>query len=51
MSTEQIRNDKREIRKVNKQKRGDMDKAVKAQLDQKICDYIVNSMSFKYADA
>lgn len=50
MSTEQIRNDKREIRKVNKQKRADMDKAIKAQLDQKICDYIVNSMSFKYAD-
>ena len=50
MSTEEIRNLKREIRKVNKQKRADMDKAIKAQLDQKICDYIVNSMSFKYAD-
>ena len=50
MSTEEIRNLKRKIRKVNKQKRADMDKGIKAQLDQKICDYIVNSMSFKYAD-
>lgn len=50
MSTEQIRNDKKEIRKVNKQKRADMDKETKAGLDTKICDYIINSMSFKYAD-
>lgn len=50
MSTEQIRNDKREIRKVNKQKRAEMNKGVKAGLDGKICDYIINSMSFKYAD-
>lgn len=50
MSTEQIRNDKREIRKVNKQKRAEIDKAVKQELDAKICDYIINSMSFRYAD-
>ncbi len=50
MSTEQIRNDKREIRKVNKQIRAEIDGATKAELDGKICDYIVNSVSFKYAD-
>ena len=50
MSTEQIRNDKREIRKVNKQKRTEVDKTVKAELDRKICEYIINSVSFKYAD-
>ncbi|MBO4951074.1 MAG: 5-formyltetrahydrofolate cyclo-ligase [Clostridia bacterium] len=50
MSTEQIRNDKREIRKVNKQKRAEMERCVKAELDKKICDNILNSMSFKYAD-
>lgn len=50
MSTEQIRNDKREIRKVNKQRRVEMDKAAKAELDRRICDYIIDSVSFKYAD-
>lgn len=50
MSTEQIRNDKRQIRKVNKQKRAELDKAMKAELDRKVCDNILNSMSFKYAD-
>lgn len=50
MSTEQIRNDKKEIRKVNKQKRAEMDKTVKADLGRRICDYIINSVSFRYAD-
>ncbi len=50
MSTEQIRNDKREIRKANKQRRAEIDKNVKAELDAKICEYIINSVSFKYAD-
>ena len=50
MSTEEIRNQKREIRKVNKQKRAAMENCVKAELDRKICDYIINSVSFKYAD-
>ncbi len=50
MSTEQIRNEKKEIRKINKQKRADMDKTIKAELDAKICDFIKNSVSFKYAD-
>ena len=50
MSTEQIRNDKKEIRKINKQKRAEMDKGIKMERDGKICDYIINSMSFKYAD-
>lgn len=27
-----------------------MDKALKAELDAKICDYIINSVSFRYAD-
>lgn len=50
MSTEQIRNDKREIRKVNKQKRAEIEACKKQELDKRICDYIINSMSFKYAD-
>lgn len=50
MSTEEIRNQKREIRKVNKQKRAEMPKDIKAERDREICDYIINSMSFKYAD-
>ncbi len=50
MSTEQIRSDKREIRKVNKQKRAEINVDVKLELDKRICDYIINSMSFKYAD-
>lgn len=50
MSTEQIRNDKREIRKLNKQKRAEIDRDIKSGLDRKICDNILNSMSFKYAD-
>ena len=50
MSTEQIRNDKKEIRKVNKQKRAEIDAGKKQELDKRICDYIINSMSFKYAD-
>ena len=50
MSTEQIRSEKREIRKVNKQKRAEMDKAVKSELDKRICDFIINSVSFMYAD-
>lgn len=50
MSTEEIRNLKREIRKVNKQKRAEMPKDIKAERDEKICEYIINSMSFRYAD-
>lgn len=50
MSTEEIRNQKRVIRKVNKEKRAEMPKDIKAEKDRKICDYIINSMSFKYAD-
>ena len=51
MSTEEIRNQKREIRKVNKQKRAEMPKDIKAERDKAVCGHIVNSMSFKYADA
>jgi len=50
MTTQEIRDLKREIRKVNKQKRAEMQSDKKAELDGKICRYIVNSMSFKYAD-
>ena len=50
MSTEQIRNYKREIRKLNKQKRAEMSRDIKSGLESKICDNILNSMSFKYAD-
>lgn len=50
MSTEEIRNQKREIRKINKQKRAEIQKDIKAEHDARICDYIINSMSFKYAD-
>ena len=50
MSTLETRELKREIRKVNKQKRAEMPKDIKAEKDSKICDNIINSMSFKYAD-
>jgi 5-formyltetrahydrofolate cyclo-ligase len=50
MSTLEIRELKRVIRKENKQKRAEMQKDVKAEKDAVICDYIVNSVSFKYAD-
>ena len=51
MSTLETRELKRVIRKENKQKRAEMPKDIKAEKDGKICDYIINSMSFKYADA
>lgn len=50
MSTLETRELKRVIRKENKQKRAEMPKDIKAEKDGKICDYIINSMSFKYAD-
>lgn len=50
MTTQETRDLKREIRKVNKQKRAEMQKQIKNELDGRICDYIINSVSFKYAD-
>lgn len=50
MSTEQIRNDKREIRKINKQKRAELQDIIKSERDAKICKAIIDSVSFKYAD-
>ena len=50
MSTLETRELKKEIRKVNKQKRAEMPKDIKAEKDGRICDYIINSVSFKYAD-
>ena len=50
MSTQEIREQKKEIRKINKQKRAEIPKDVKAKSDAAVCDYIINSMSFKYAD-
>ena len=50
MSTLETREQKREIRKVNKHKRADMDKSTRAELDGKICESVINSVSFKYAD-
>ena len=50
MSTLETRELKRVIRKENKQKRAEMPKDIKAEKDAVICDYIISSMSFKYAD-
>ena len=50
MSTEKTRLDKAQIRKINKAKRAEMPRDKKQLLDGKICEHIINSMSFKYSD-
>lgn len=50
MTTQEIRDLKKEIRKVNKQKRAETDASLKLERDGRICDFVINSMSFKYAD-
>lgn len=50
MSTLETRELKREIRKINKQRRAEMDKGERKMLDAKICANILDSVSFKYAD-
>ncbi len=50
MTTEQIRQLKKEMRKKNKMSRALIDKAERERLDAAICDIIASSVSFKYAD-
>lgn len=50
MTTQETRDAKREIRKVNRQKRAEIEADKKQELDKRICDNIISSMSFKYAD-
>lgn len=50
MTTQQIREAKRLIRKENKEKRAALSPELKDSLDGKICSFLINSMSFRYAD-
>lgn len=50
MSTEEIRQKKRELRGIFKEKRKSMRESEKAILDKEICDNILKSVSYKYAD-
>ncbi len=50
MTTQDIRNKKNKIRKVNKIMRAELDREVKGIYDDKICENIVTSVSFEYAD-
>ena len=50
MTTQEIRDTKKEIRKINKQKRAELSREIKAELDQKILGFVENSVSYKYAD-
>ena len=50
MSTEEIRNKKRQLRQENKKIRAEIKGNIKAETDAVICEYIIQSMSFKYAD-
>lgn len=50
MTTQEIRNKKNRIRKENKKRRAEMDREIKGIYDDKICENIVTSVSFDYAD-
>lgn len=50
MSIEEIRQKKRELRRLYKEKRRNIDGDEKKRLDEKICSNILNSVSYKYAD-
>lgn len=51
MTTQEIRNQKKELRKENRQKRKAICNEEKATLDRKICSFVRDSLSFRYADS
>lgn len=51
MTIQEIRTQKNELRKEYRQKRKSLDREKRAIMDEKICSFILNSVSFKYADS